>query len=386
MQINPVESTGHVYKTLMSDGKYLICGGDRSIASITDKQDTLSDKGGLNVVKPTGKILIKQGYISGSDNIRGTELLYDLSAVPFSPSDWSFYVDINIVSGEPDLAPVKRVILFLTEDMELSTGNFVCVYQKADNKLYIIASDGTNSLAETVLYDTALSDDTDYSIQIGYNGIQFSITVDGHSGEYVNKPAGYDPTGLKYYGWGFIPVLDANTLLQIAFSYGNQIDLTGNYTIEWVRSNLDANCKPGLIGAGLLNSGTFKIPGLSETGYSIIALIKPGTANESYLKIGNDVFSVAGAEVDKWVCDIQTGAGALSGEVQIFGNAGNGDNPTTSTENPTTSTEVPSVIFDGEMCLLVIRKNEISAAVQAQIIHALYAAAGNIEIDRVIIR
>ena len=89
---------------------------------------------------------------------------------------------------------------------------------------------------------------------------------------------------------------------------------------------------------------------------------------------------------DKWVCDIQTGAGALSGEVQVFGNAGNSVNPTTSTENPTTSTEIPSVIFDGEMCLLVIRKNEISAAVQEQIIHALYSAAGNIEINRVTIR
>lgn len=354
--------------------------------SITDKQDTLSDKGGLNVIKPTGKILVKQGYVNGSDNIRGTELPYDLSATPFNPSDWLFTIDLNIIAGEPDLATVKRVILFVTEDMELATGNFVCVYQKADNKIYIVASDGTNTLSETVLYDTALVDDTNYTIQIGFNGVQFSITVDGHSGEYVNKPAGYNPAGLQYYGWGFIPVLDANTLLQIAFSYGNQIDLAGNYAVEWVRSNLDANCKPGLIGAGLLNSGTFKISNLSETGYSIIAMIKPGTANESYLKIGNDVFSVAGAEIDKWVCDIRTGAGALSGEVQIFGNAGNSANPTTSTENPTLSSEAPSLIFNGEMCLLIIRKNEISAAIKEQIIHALYSAAGNILIDRVIIR
>ena len=53
MQINPIESTGHVYKTLMSDGKYLICGGDRNMVSITDKQDTISDKGCLLYTSPS---------------------------------------------------------------------------------------------------------------------------------------------------------------------------------------------------------------------------------------------------------------------------------------------------------------------------------------------
>lgn len=386
MQVNPIETTGNVYKKIMSDGNYLIGGGDREISSIIDKYDTLSDKGGLNVVKPVGKILVKQGYTSGSDNIRGTQIAYDLNGTPFDATNWIVTIDCNFKTGEPDLATVKRILLFLTQDLELATGNFVCIYQKADNKIYITADDGSHSLAETVLYNTALVDDTEYSIQVKYDGIQFGIAVNGAMWSYVAKSASYNPIGLRYYGWGLMPVMDVNTLLQIEFGYGNQIDKKGNYIIEWVRSNLDENCKPGLIGAGLLNAGTFKIPSLSETGYSIIAFIKPGTANQSYMKVGSTDFSVAGVIINKWVCDIQTGAGTISGEVQVFGNAGSTINPTTSTENPTTSTEKPSVIFSGEMCLFVIRKNLVTAAIQEQIKHALYGAAGNIEINRVVVK
>jgi len=385
-QINPVENSSNIWKKALTGGGNIIAGGSIEVSDITNKLDTLSDKGGLNVVKPTGKILIKQGFVDGADNIRGSELVYDLSASPFNASDWLITLEGQIKAGEPDLATVKRVLLLLTEDRELATGNFVCVYQKSDNKLYIVASDGTHTLSETVIYDTALSDDTTYMIAIGFNGEKFRCQVDGGAWTHVTKAVGYDPAGLRYAGWGFIPKTDANTLLQIDFRYEDCKDIVGNYDIEWCKQALNNNIKPGLIGAGLDNNNCGKILNISETGYSVIALIKPGTADENYFMVGNTDFAISGATINKWVCDIQTGAGAISGIAQILGNAGSHNNPTTSTENPTTSAVKPSIVMSGEMCLLIVRKNEISSAVQEQIEHALYSAAANLEIDRIIIK
>lgn len=385
MEIFPVKNNQNIWKKSLSGGNNIIMSGAAEPVNLSEKINTLSNKDGLNVIKPDGHILIKQGFVQGDENIRGTELVYDFGADGLDTNDWMISIDGQFVSGEPDLAEIKRVLFFLTEDRELATGNFVCAYQKNDNKLYIVASDGTNILTETVIYDFALTNDVEYSITIKFGNQKFGCQVNGAEWYYVDMPDGYSPGTLRYLGWGFLPIIDDNTLLQIDFRYDNCLDITGKNKVEWCQQDIDNNIKPGLIGACMENVNCGKIPDINESGYSVIALIKPGTANEQYLKIGNTDFAVTGADIDRWLVDITTGAETLSGEGHIFGNSGSDENPTTSTINPTTSTVKPSVVMNGSMAFLAIRKNIISNATKEQVELGLISAAANLKINKMTI-